>query len=173
MVACHHGVQNATRCPMCDAEDDAVVSRSMLANLEEMARLCPHGRPWGLRCDDCFMEASKLVAKAGKIRWGTRMSESMKKEMSRKDCKCLAAIGDNADCTLHVTAPGAINHPTHYNHFGIECADVTDNFSFNEGNVIKYVWRARHKGTRVKDLLKAKVYLEREIEQAKKEEEGQ
>ena len=36
--------------------------------------------------------------------------------------------------------------------------------NFSRGNVIKYVFRADHKGTELQDLIKAKWYLEREIE---------
>lgn len=41
---------------------------------------------------------------------------------------------------------------------------VKDNdLNFNEGNVIKYITRARKKGEHLKDLQKAKDYIEREI----------
>ena len=58
----------------------------------------------------------------------------------------------------------AIEHPTHYTWLpGIECLDVTENFSFNLGNVIKYVWRAGRKNSTAEDLRKARFYLDREI----------
>lgn len=38
------------------------------------------------------------------------------------------------------------------------------NINFNIGNVLKYVIRAKHKKDELQDLLKAKDYLEREIE---------
>ena len=41
---------------------------------------------------------------------------------------------------------------------------VADNtLNFNEGNVIKYVVRARKKGTHIEDLEKAIDYLQREL----------
>lgn len=41
---------------------------------------------------------------------------------------------------------------------------VADNtLNFNEGNVIKYVVRARKKGTHIQDLEKAIDYLQREL----------
>lgn len=41
---------------------------------------------------------------------------------------------------------------------------VSDNtLNFNEGNVIKYVVRARKKGTHIQDLEKAIDYLQREL----------
>lgn len=58
-----------------------------------------------------------------------------------------------------------INHPSHYNQ-GIEAIDYIEShkMNFNIGNVIKYVTRAKHKGTELQDLKKASWYLNREIE---------
>jgi hypothetical protein len=60
--------------------------------------------------------------------------------------------------------------PTHYD----KEIDVIDfvklhELNFNEGNVIKYVTRARKKGNQIKDLEKAIDYLERELEHVRKE----
>lgn len=58
-----------------------------------------------------------------------------------------------------------INFPAHYTKGGIEPADYIEanDLDFFEGNVIKYVTRYPHKGTPLKDLHKAKFYLERII----------
>lgn len=58
-----------------------------------------------------------------------------------------------------------VNHPEHYQH-GIEVIDYIEshNFNFNLGNVVKYISRADYKGNKLEDLMKAKWYLEREIE---------
>lgn len=63
-----------------------------------------------------------------------------------------------------------VNHPSHYNN-GIEAIDYIEshNMNFNVGNVIKYVTRAKHKGTELEDLKKASWYLNREIENLEKE----
>jgi hypothetical protein len=63
-----------------------------------------------------------------------------------------------------------VDHPLHYGRHGsgIECIDVVEWMSFSLGNVIKYVWRADHKGTAIEDLEKARWYLDREIERRKK-----
>ena len=60
-----------------------------------------------------------------------------------------------------------VSHPSHYNQNGIECFDVIkaaigeDGFkNFCEGNAIKYMFRARHKGSYLEDLKKAKFYIE-------------
>ena len=63
-----------------------------------------------------------------------------------------------------------VNHPKHYtsNPSGIECIQVTENFNFNLGNVIKYVWRSGLKDDALQDLEKARWYLNREIERITK-----
>ena len=68
----------------------------------------------------------------------------------------------------------AVNHPSHYNSHpsGIECLQVVRHFNFNLGNVIKYIWRAGKKGEEglLKDLKKARFYLEDEIKKLETEE---
>lgn len=56
-------------------------------------------------------------------------------------------------------------NPDHYKSHpsGIECIDVTEHFSFNLGNAIKYLWRAGLKGRQIEDLNKAVWYIQREI----------
>jgi len=57
-----------------------------------------------------------------------------------------------------------VNHPPHYCAGSVECiegirAALDDGFvEYCQGNVLKYVWRWRHKGG-VEDLEKAQVYL--------------
>lgn len=62
-----------------------------------------------------------------------------------------------------------VNHPKHYINQvpGIECIQVTENFNFNRGNAIKYIWRCGDKGNPIEDLSKAKWYIEREMERLK------
>jgi len=53
-------------------------------------------------------------------------------------------------------------------HYKTDKIDVIDfcklyDLNFNEGNVIKYVSRARRKGTHIQDLKKAIDYLQREL----------
>lgn len=71
-----------------------------------------------------------------------------------------------------------INHPKHYTSHpsGVECIEVVEHLSFNVGNAIKYLWRcglkvsptattiAEMKEDELKDLQKAKWYIEREID---------
>ena len=59
-----------------------------------------------------------------------------------------------------------INHPEHYKVGGIETIDFIEakKLNYNLGNAIKYISRARHKGSYSDDLQKAVWYLNREIE---------
>jgi len=62
----------------------------------------------------------------------------------------------------------SVNHPTHYSQIsGIECIDVVENFNFNVGNAIKYLWRAGLKHSAIEDLEKAAWYCQREISRIK------
>lgn len=58
--------------------------------------------------------------------------------------------------------PGTVDHPPHYNTGKIEVIDfITDqNLGFHEGNVVKYLCRAKHKNNEIEDLKKAKWYLD-------------
>lgn len=60
----------------------------------------------------------------------------------------------------------SVNHPSHYNAGSIEVIDALEDWSlgFHEGNVVKYVARAKHKANELEDLKKAQWYLNRLIE---------
>jgi hypothetical protein len=60
----------------------------------------------------------------------------------------------------------AVNHPAHYNMGGIEVIDAIEawGLGFHDGNAVKYIARANHKGKRDEDLRKAIWYLERLLE---------
>lgn len=61
-----------------------------------------------------------------------------------------------------------VNHPPHYKEHpsGIECIQVTEHMSFCLGNAVKYIWRAdlKHDDGGIEDLLKARWYINRELE---------
>ena len=61
-----------------------------------------------------------------------------------------------------------VNHPDHYTAGGIEVFDFINSWelSFPEGNVVKYVVRAPYKGSKLKDLKKARWYLDKLIKAA-------
>ena len=97
--------------------------------------------------------------------------------MSKKCIECFYSNKDNI-CINSELCRGynqfkpkkeMINHPSHYNQ-GIEAIDYIEShkMGFNIGNVIKYVTRAKHKGTELQDLKKALWYLDREIKRLEK-----
>ena len=63
-----------------------------------------------------------------------------------------------------------VNHPPHYNKYGVECIDALraatgEGFEYYlQGNVMKYLWRYRYKNG-IEDLKKANWYLELLIEE--------
>jgi hypothetical protein len=67
--------------------------------------------------------------------------------------------------TLHDDDGDMVNHPPHYNQYGVECivalrAATGEGFEYYlQGNVMKYLWRYRYKNG-VEDLKKANWYLE-------------
>tara|TARA_X000001388_G_C2224131_1_gene120450 strand:- start:558 stop:845 length:288 start_codon:yes stop_codon:yes gene_type:complete len=62
-----------------------------------------------------------------------------------------------------------VNHPPHYNQYGIECIDAIKactgkHFdSYLQGNILKYLWRYDYKNG-IEDLKKAQWYLSKLIE---------
>lgn len=68
-----------------------------------------------------------------------------------------------------------VNHPIHYTLGGVEVIDAIEawQLGYHLGNVVKYVARARHKGRHSEDLKKARFYLDREIKNRNRQEEGQ
>lgn len=61
--------------------------------------------------------------------------------------------------------PDLVNQPPHYTVGGIETIDFIEakKLNYNLGNVVKYLTRADHKGSKLEDLRKAQWYLTREI----------
>jgi ElaB/YqjD/DUF883 family membrane-anchored ribosome-binding protein len=62
-----------------------------------------------------------------------------------------------------------VNSPAHYTAGGIETIDFIEakGLDYHLGNVVKYITRADHKGSKQEDLRKAHWYLTRAIERAK------
>lgn len=83
------------------------------------------------------------------------------------DCTCFTTSRKHApDCPCHFyEVPEAVDHPAHYNVGKIEVIDAIEDWQlgFHEGNVVKYVARAKHKGKELEDLKKAAWYLNRRI----------
>ena len=71
-----------------------------------------------------------------------------------------------------------VNHPSHYCNRKMEAIDIIEmiieaesnpKVAYNMSNVLKYLLRFRDKGTPVKDLEKARWYLNRMIEKIEEE----
>lgn len=78
--------------------------------------------------------------------------------------RLLKRINDQHE-RLRLPQPDTVNHPPHYKVGGIETIDFIEakKLNYNLGNVIKYITRADHKGSRNEDLKKALWYLNREL----------
>jgi len=65
--------------------------------------------------------------------------------------------------------PDLVNQPPHYTAGGIETINFIEakKLNYNLGNVVKYLTRADHKGSKLEDLRKAQWYLTREINSTK------
>lgn len=64
-----------------------------------------------------------------------------------------------------------VSKPYHYTFSKIEVLDAIEEWklNFRLGNVVKYIARSEHKGSRISDLEKALFYLSREIKKTKEE----
>lgn len=106
------------------------------------------------------------------VKRDVKRSESMRKIKNDEDNEeSFEEIRRNALGMIGIRVDN-VSHPKHYNDHpsGIECIDVAQAFNFNLGNVIKYVWRAGLKSSDpMEDLLKAKEYLQFEIDRITKE----
>jgi hypothetical protein len=63
-----------------------------------------------------------------------------------------------------------VDHPKHYNAGTIEVIDVIEdwNLGFNDGNAVKYIGRAPHKGSEIQDIQKSIWYLQRHLARLQK-----
>lgn len=70
-----------------------------------------------------------------------------------------------------MSSEDVVNHPSHYTTHpsGVECIQIVEHMPFNLGNAVKYVWRAGLKSADpIRDLEKAKWYVQREIDRLSK-----
>lgn len=61
-----------------------------------------------------------------------------------------------------------VNNPAHYNKYSHEVIELTEQFNFCMGNVLKYIIRAPYKGKYHEDMQKAAWYLKRIVEKKQK-----
>ena len=67
------------------------------------------------------------------------------------------------DCKDRYNYSSTVDHPAHYNKTSLEVIDAIDawELDFSEGNVVKYLLRAKHKNDAKEDLEKALWYIQR------------
>lgn len=84
-----------------------------------------------------------------------RMFPETKRKYTKRKRKTVKKVSD------------MVNSPAHYTKGGIETYDFirAKKLSYELGNVVKYVTRAGHKGSRLEDLKKAQWYLAAAIKQ--------
>jgi len=95
----------------------------------------------------------------------------MKSNIFREKCIICNDIGSVViDKKDNIVKEDMVNHPKHYTFGKIEVITVIDDWKlgFYEGQVVKYVGRAKHKGNELQDLKKAQWYLNRLIDQKEK-----
>lgn len=88
--------------------------------------------------------------------------------MSQHSKACFEQMQSGATCSCDASE---VEYPEWYRwhsltkRFGIECKHVAQEFEYNLGAALKYIWRAGRKGSssKVKDLKKAVEYLKNEI----------
>lgn len=103
-------------------------------------------------CEDIKNDDSKLYKKIKEMQ---QMFESLSLKKNQKEA-----------------TQDPVNHPSHYTSdpSGIECIQISENWSFCLGNALKYLWRNGKKDadTDIQDLQKAIWYIQREIERKKR-----
>ena len=77
-----------------------------------------------------------------------------------------AVVAQECESKYQFTYLKTVDHPEHYNNSSLEVIDAIDawNLNFSEGNIIKYVIRAKYKNSRKEDLEKALWYIQRLLE---------
>lgn len=107
---------------------------------------------------------TQMIMKAAKVSaaYVYVVRSNMKKAISVKLPKASSMTLEKVVERLN---PDTVNHPPHYTAGKIEVIDFIEDqkLSYHLGNVVKYVCRADHKGSRLEDLKKAAWYLNREI----------
>ena len=88
-------------------------------------------------------------------------------DMYHPSVVCIHCKGSGMEKIIpHKENEDNINHPKHYTFGTIEVIDVIEDWQlgFHEGNCVKYIARAKHKGRELEDLKKAQWYLDRKIQ---------
>ena len=83
-------------------------------------------------------------------------------------CDCDSRFGSAANVVGKITFNSDPINPPHYTQGGVDTFEFikAKALTYEEGNIIKYVTRSRHKGKRLEDLKKAEWFLKKLIEEA-------
>lgn len=109
--------------------------------------------------------------------------ETLKRVVANENLKRLQKVSNQSGLTIEkviadkspnriIKQCDDINHPSPYTQGAIEVIDYIEDkkLGYRLGNVVKYVSRAGHKDDAIKDLKKARWYLNREIEKREQHE---
>jgi hypothetical protein len=107
----------------------------------------------------------KKNMRASLARAKKRESERRIREWEEKARTIEEEERERREALKNIAQREAVNHPSHYNQGKIEVIDAIEDWGldFNAGNVVKYVARHQHKAEPLKDLKKARWYLDRII----------
>jgi hypothetical protein len=88
--------------------------------------------------------------------------EQFEKEFNKTDIQIVV----EEECKDKYEYAQTVDHPHHYNKTQLEVIDAIDvwGLDFSEGNVVKYLLRAKHKKNAKEDLEKCLWYVKRLIE---------
>ena len=83
----------------------------------------------------------------------------------------MTTLAEALQLKLNRTADEPVHLNQHYKKGAMQPWDIIDEWDldFYEGNVLKYLLRAKHKGSQLDDYIKAKHYLQRLIERTSEE----
>lgn len=133
-------------------------------------------------CPECAVKHAKKskVEKLKKVSHELQKEEVAKQEiiatitkhMGAKPATCLTVTKAVEPVKVSNKEHDDINHPSHYTQGDIEVIDYIEDkkLGYRLGNVVKYVSRAGYKDDAIKDLKKARWYLNREIEKREQHE---
>lgn len=128
-------------------------------------------------CSDCISKLPKIESsKVVDIHQNANGSFSVGSVVNMCENDEIAYTSSQYIEAIEKEVPDAVNHPSHYTGAGIECieaikASMTPDAlaGYLKGNVQKYLWRYEKKVNPVKDLKKARWYLDYLINELDKE----
>ena len=120
----------------------------------------------GLPVKDVAKKLKVTPAYVYTTRWLAKKKPVAKGAKKKRPSNLLQVVQQTKEAMDLLEGMDTVRHPSHYTMGGIETWDFIQakRLGYNLGNVVKYVSRADYKGQDIKDLKKARQYLDREIE---------